>query len=1035
MKLSIHVLIILASIGMALPIASQQEKPPAAVVPAQAWRMTIVDLEPTVLFPRQPAGQPLKQRAILHLDNPAYPVNVVATIIVGDNAPYTEDLGMVPYGKSALPLSILDISKPSKVTVIANDQDSHVVIDKKEWNWQPQKKWKLYSVSYSHHDLGYGNYPHQIRTDIRHGNIERALEFSRETDSWEDDSKYRFMIETSEPITSFLSSHSDAEAAELGRRIREGRIQIGGFHSTVSTEQMSQELMARLFYLSLRHTPDLLGVPHGNTAQIDDVIGLTWPLATYIKAAGLPYLFHGYNGTDASMLPAQLEPMFFWQAPDGDDSHRVMVRSTPYGAYTGDILGEGNEVQISNAINSLGTATVWSFDALLIQNGDDFKLAAIDTAAKIRNWNAKYSYPRLICATMDMFFSDIASQVRPGQIKAFSGDGNNEWVDEDATDAWALGIARRQDEFIPTAEKFSTIANALAGGGYPWTDIYQAYHRILTWHEHTDGTDFLNDEAGRGQHYETEKAEDREMVTESREFAEHALNASLPKLTGIIKTVSERNIVVFNPLAWKRTDVVHVPAEALGVDSQLVDGSTGKPVAHQILPDGQVVFVAENVPSTGYKTFSIQHGSSPRSSEPGNADFLESRFYRIQFDHATGAITSIRDKELNQELVDSAAPQRFNEYLYERYESPQPEKPSTWYRVSSASLQAYQGQVASVMTIKSSAVGVESLQQTVTLYNDLKRIDFNLDMVKSPSGITGGDASGRGFKDKESAYVALPLAIPDFEIKHELPGAVVEPIHQQFDGSTTAFYAVRHFTDISNARFGVTVSSPDVAMMEYGYPRSNPVLPYKEGEFEKKMEYPSNSHLYLYLLDNMFSVNILLDQRGPISFAWSMRSHTGNWQKGGADQFGWQVLNPLLPQIVEGRHSGTLPAASSFMSINKPNIVCSTLKPAEANGAGIILRFNKTEGIATTATVTLPFVGKISTANETSLVEEDQPVPLRINNGNEISFSILPFGVKTLRVINQSHPPLSGVSSLKGQPLSDMEVRLSWDARAEESSL
>jgi len=40
------------------------------------------------------------------------------------------------------------------------------------------------------------------------------------------------MIETSEPITSFLASHSEAAAAELSRRIREGRIEIGGVHST-----------------------------------------------------------------------------------------------------------------------------------------------------------------------------------------------------------------------------------------------------------------------------------------------------------------------------------------------------------------------------------------------------------------------------------------------------------------------------------------------------------------------------------------------------------------------------------------------------------------------------------------------------------------------------------------------------------------------------------------------------------------------------------------------------------------------------------
>ena len=79
------------------------------------------------------------------------------------------------------------------------------------------------------------------------------------------------------------------------------------------------------------------------------------------------------------------------------------------------------------------------------------------------------------------------------------------------------------------------------------------------------------------------------------------------------------------------------------------------------------------------------------------------------------------------------------------------------------------------MTVKALAVGVESLQQTVTLYNVLKRIDFNLDLVKSPSGVTGSNYYDRGFKNKESVYVAMPFAIRDFTINHELPGAVVDP--------------------------------------------------------------------------------------------------------------------------------------------------------------------------------------------------------------------------------------------------------------------
>ena len=138
-------------------------------------------------------------------------------------------------------------------------------VDSRKFPWQPQKKWKLYCVAYSHHDLGFGDYPHRLRTTIRHANITRPLQFCRETDGWDETASSASCIETSEPITSFLGSQPLAVAEELGRRIREGRIQLGGLHNTASTEQLGHELMARLFYLSNRHTRDLLGVPKCRT--------------------------------------------------------------------------------------------------------------------------------------------------------------------------------------------------------------------------------------------------------------------------------------------------------------------------------------------------------------------------------------------------------------------------------------------------------------------------------------------------------------------------------------------------------------------------------------------------------------------------------------------------------------------------------------------------------------------------------------------------------------------------------------------------
>jgi hypothetical protein len=412
------------------------------------------------------------------------------------------------------------------------------------------------------------------------------------------------------------------------------------------------------------------------------------------------------------------------------------------------------------------------------------------------------------------------------------------------------------------------------------------------------------------------------------------------------------------------------------------------------------------------------------------APALENRYYRVTFDATTGTITGLFDKELNVELVDQAAPHRFNEYLYERFESSDWDAPRAWHRVRTAQLTTSGGPVADVMKVTAVAAGVEGLQQTVILYRDLKRIDFVLDLFKSPSGRrdTLPPTNPLG---KESVYVALPFAVPEHAFRHELPGCVSEPVSDLFDGACTAYYAVRHFSDVSNRRYGVTVSAPDSSLIEYDHPRSCPIRSGGEGLFERTKTPPATSRMYLYLMNNMFDVNVRWDQPGPVQSRYSMRSHTGDWQAGRADEFGWDVMNPLIATVAEGKHEGKqqgpLPAAShSFLTIDCPNVACTTIKPAEANGSGFILRFVETQGRASTANVTLSCLPPLAAATETNLIEDDRPHALAIGQGNRLAVSLRPFGVMTIRVT--CAPTTAMVTDVKAEAVSDMEVALSWQA-------
>ncbi|MCE5268823.1 MAG: glycosyl hydrolase-related protein [Planctomycetaceae bacterium] len=985
----------------------------------------ILSLEPTPLFPRAKAGEPLRQRVRIKVENSGDAIGARVRITLAGQPPYFEDLGQLERKESVRQICIPDIVQPTDVRVEVYGRDTagrETKLGGKTFAWEPQKKWKLYCIAYSHHDLGFGDYPHRLRTTIRHANITRPLRFCRETDAWDPDSKFRFVIETSEPLTSFVSSQPTEVAEELARRIREGRIQLGGLHNTANTEQLSPELMARLFYLSNRHARDLLGIPKCRTAQIDDVIGLTWPLATFCAEAEVPYFFHGPNLTGHCFGAAANEPVFYWQGPSAGS--RVLVRSAFYGGYAGDNPGDVSEARVQSIIEKLGAGC--PYDSLFVQEGTDFQLVTMETAKRIHAWNARFAYPRLLCATMDMFFDEIAQQAKPGQIKSFAGDGNNQWAEQDASDAAMFALARRLDELVPTVEKFATIAQVVSGGGNSWTDVCQAYHRLLAWHEHTNAIDHLGPELERMRRYETELKENREMLNDCVTFSSKARASAFARLKTAITRSAAHSLIVFNPLTRQRTDIVRIKAAAMRPGDQIVDSATGAVIPWQALPDGRAVFVAQGVPSLGYKTFEVRRGEARREASVAMAPAtLENRFFRVQFDPATGAITSIHDKRRNAELVDQTAPYRFNEYLYERFAKGG--KETSWHRVRDATLRAMSGPVAQVMQVNARPDGVASLRQTVILYANLPRIDFAMDMVKSPSGrrdaMPSSDPSGR-----EALYVALPLAISNPHICHELPGCVSDPLKDLFDGANTAFYAVRHFSDVSDASGGVTISAIDSALFQYDRPRATPVGMNGVGEesFEKAKTPIATGRVYLYLMNNMFDCNIRCDQAGLAHFSYSLQSHAGDWRHGNADEFGWDTMNPLVAVSADGENRGTLPEVYSFAAVDQPNVACTTLKPAEANGAGFILRFVETQGRQTTATVSLPLLMPLVSATAVNLVEDDRAESLPIEEGRRVIFKLPPYGVKTIRVVHKSSTPSAVVGS-SAKPVSDMEIALSWN--------
>ncbi|MCL5098400.1 MAG: glycosyl hydrolase-related protein [Candidatus Omnitrophica bacterium] len=993
-----------------------------ASLPAAEPAVRITRVEPTPLYPRQPAGHRLEQLARLHIENSGEVVAGVARITVGASAPEEEDVGTINRGNSVVEVRVADIASPTPVIFELRTLSGQSLAMRK-CVWRPAKKWKVYNVAYSHHDMGYADYYQLMRRDVREMGIDLALEYCSRTDSWDKDSQYRWTVESSEPVAQWIRNNRRERVDELARRIREGRIELGAIHTTVNPEALNPELMARLFYTPNRYIVDMLDIPPQQTALLDDVTGLGRALPTYAKEAGIPFFYHGRNELENQVLPASAYPAYFWMGADGDRANMTLFTTRLYHSGTNDrlldlppspssasqhqgdldFLREPNIEKWMRALDDRG----WPYDCVLSRECWDFSLPMFGNSPLIRQWNQKWSYPRIISATLSMYMRDLAGQMNRTSAYVFDKDAPNAWADQHYSDFASHAAFRTTASAAPSAETLGTLAALLGAREASGIQLWQAYHNLLICAEHTEGV-FAEEEAPTSLfsvkkyphcrpvfYYETEASMHRAWVESALSLVTQAEAAALDGIDRMIPTRGEQTLVVHNPLARPRTDIAQIKDAALKWPFHLIDTVTDGAVPCQLMPGGRILFLAKEIPALGYKTFRVESGlagSDSVATEPESAleMRIENQFYTIVFNPANGAVASLWDKQRKVEWVDKSAPYQVNEYLYSSTR-----KPAGMKRVQSAALAIVSGPVALIATAKVQAPGVSNLFQQVLLYHDLDRIDFVTDFEKLPSGRTFSDyRQVQTDQGKEAVFFAIPLEVPQFQIRHELAGAVSEPIAGQCEGSTTSYYGIQHFTDLSNRRYGATIGTVECGLVEYGTPR-----PSQSFRSESVLKKPEKSHVFLYPMNNWFFTNIQIDQRGPSHLRWSFRGHAGDWCQGSAFLLGAEVAHPLETRLISGEQSGGLPPArAALLEINPSHVVISTLKPAEANGTGLILRCNEVAGEAAMVSVTLPHCKSLVAAIETSLLEVDRPVPLKISHGNCFTFSIRPFGVKTVRM-------------------------------------
>ena len=153
----------------------------------------------------------------------------------------------------------------------------------------------------------------------------------------------------------------------------------------------------------------------------------------------------------------------------------------------------------------------------------------------------------------------------------------------------------------------------------------------------------------------------RMRLEQAKQTGEKLVHEKLRSIASRIKTdpAKGQTLVVFNSLSWERSNPVTLDLPP-GYESLTITDHEGNNVPYQRVDDqvlgrsthkDQVVFVAENIPAVGYKTYYLNPGQEISETEDTKSSQFEYQndFFRIIL--ANGGIKSLFDKELENECL------------------------------------------------------------------------------------------------------------------------------------------------------------------------------------------------------------------------------------------------------------------------------------------------------------------------------------------------------------------------------------------------
>jgi hypothetical protein len=825
----------------------------------------------------------------------------------------------------------------------------------------PARKWRIFVASSSHTDIGYTHV--QAECAERHNqNTEAAIELFRRFPD------FRWNLEVAWQAEAFVHSRTGQKLADFYRSAKQGKLGIQALYCNILTGLCSVEEACRFTWYAHKLCREH-GIPY-ESAMISDVPTQEASLPSILAGAGIRYFSSGINNDRAyTFTEMQNRCPCWWEGPDG---RRVLMMYTFQYAQASQW---GLTMNLA-AAKSLATAKLrefegrknYPYDAIFLHGAlSDNQLLTPRLPEIIKEWNDRYEFPKLIMSRNAEFFQYMEKHYGD-KLPVVRGSAGTYWEDGAGSSARETALSRAAHEQVANGEKFLALAERIGGlvPVYRADEINQVWRNCLLYDEHTWGA-YCSINEPDNPFTKSQWKVKAQFAVDAAKGANVLLDQGTRALASLVRTTGKGvALAVFNPMSWSRTDILRVDLHGGLSGWTVLDPDT----PFYASPDVTFVLV-KDVPACGYRVLHLEPRASQARPQPEEATVIESRFYRVRFD-AAGAITSIRDKELDRELVDPKAPYRLNQYIYVAGGKGtrmvmDPNGPQGNLKISPAQtpakLQRTQlAELGQMMRVETSGVMAPRITSEIIVWDHIKRIDIVNRLTKTET------------YDKEAVYFAFPFAADKPTFRYEAPAAIVNANKDMLPGACLDWFTVQHFVEVAGKNATIAWATPDAPLVC--------LQDINRGKWQTKLPL-TNGHLYAYVMNNYWHTNYLAGQGGDYTFRFAITSRPKTDNVASA-RFGWAVSNPLGG--IAGRPNPHRPlpeSPTSLISVAEPNVIVVGTKQAD-QGSGLIVRLWELSGKPTTAHVRLDPRISATKAEACNLVE-DPGQPLKIHVGRIVA--------------------------------------------------